>query len=81
MGNSTTPKLSDKREVLKATRKFKAKEKLPLLVHNTMRWGRKVRDVLRHFGKIDAALPNLGASVALAEYAVYALNLAVKASS
>ena len=68
MSNSTTSKLGDKRAVLKAARNLKAKEKIPLLVHNTMRWGRKVNGAIRYFGKIDGALPDFGAAAALEEY-------------
>ncbi len=66
MNNSTTPKLGDKAEVLAAARKHKAKDKVPLLCHATMRWGRKVNGRLRYFGKVDSSLPDFGMGIVAA---------------
>lgn len=68
MSNSTRPKANDKAAVLESARRHKAKDKVPLLAHATMRWGRKVRGTIRYFGKIDPALPDYGSGAALAEY-------------
>ena len=68
MSNSTTSKLGDKAAILKAARKYKQKEKVPLLVHNTMRWGRKINKRLLYYGPIDGSLPDFGAAAAIEEY-------------
>ncbi len=68
MDNSTTPKLGDKGAILEAARRHKAKEKVPLLAHATMRWGRKINGRIHYFGKIDPNLPDFGAGAALTEY-------------
>ncbi len=68
MSNSTTPKLGDKAAVLKAARKHKDKDKVPLLAHATMRWGRKVNGRIVYFGKVDGTLPDFGAGAAMEEY-------------
>ncbi len=64
MPHSTTPKLGDKdkAELLAAARKFKAREKVPLLVHATLRWGRKVDGQLHYYGKVDGSLPDFGSA-------------------
>lgn len=68
MAHSTRPKADDKAAVLAAARKHKAEDKVPLLAHATMRWGRKINGRLHYFGKVDPALPDFGAGAALAEY-------------
>ncbi len=68
MSNSTRPKAGDKAAILAAARKFKAKERIPLLAHATGRWGRKINGRLHYFGRVDPALPDFGSGAALAEF-------------
>ncbi len=42
MNNSTTSPERNKGALLQAARKSKLKEKVPLIVHNTLRWAREV---------------------------------------
>jgi len=68
MTHSKRRKADEKAVVLAAARKHKAEDKVPLLAHATMRWGRKINGRLHYFGKVDPALPDFGAGAALAEY-------------
>jgi len=66
--NSTTRPVADKAATLKAARKFKQREKLPLLVHASLRWARKINQRLEYFGPVDPTAPDFGSSAAMAEY-------------
>ncbi len=68
MAHSTKPPAGEKADVLAEARKFKQKEKLPLLVHASLRWARKVNGRLHYFGKVDGKLADFGAAAALEEY-------------
>jgi integrase len=64
MAHSTRRKADDKAAVLAAARKHKAEDKVPLLSHATMRWGRKINGRLHYFRKVDPALPDFGQAAA-----------------
>lgn len=69
MSNSNTPRpVVHRATILAKARKHKADEKVPLLVHATLRWARKIKGDLHYFGPVDAALPDYGAGKAMALY-------------
>ncbi len=68
MSHSSTSVSADKTRILDAARKVKREQRVPLLVHNTLRWGRKLNGRLHYFGKVEPALPDFGAGAALAEF-------------
>lgn len=68
MGNSTNSPKRRKGDILEAARKYKAKNKIPLLVHATRRWGRKINGRILYYGPVDGKLPDFGASNAIEEY-------------
>ncbi len=73
MGNSTTPAAPEKAAVLKAARKYKAKQgaKLPLTIHPSStygRWCKKVRGRVWYFGPVDPTGKDYGSKAALKLY-------------
>jgi len=68
MPKSTTHKASDKASIVKAARVYKQKHGIPLAVHATGRWMRKVNGRLHYFGKVDGNAKDFGAGVALDEH-------------
>ncbi len=68
MTYSTTSVSAGKTRILDAARKVKREQRVPLLVHNTLRWARKINGRLHYFGRVDRRLPDLGAGAAIAEY-------------
>ena len=59
---------ASKAGVLQAARDYKRANAIPLLVHSTLRWARKIRGKLVYFGKVDADAADFGASAAVALY-------------
>jgi integrase len=77
MPDSTRPRRQAKRrktrpkskaDVLQAARDYKRESAVPLLVHTTGRWARKIRGRLHYFGSVDPDAPDFGAGAALAVY-------------
>ena len=66
--HSTTKVSADKTRILDAARKVKREQRVPLLVHNTLRWARKINGSLHYFGRVDTGSPDLGSGAAVAEY-------------
>lgn len=71
MGHSTAKAAPDKAAVLKAARKYKAKQHLPLTVHPSSTWGRwckKIRGRQHTFGAIVPGAKDFGSTAAIALY-------------
>jgi len=58
-----------KAELLEAARDYKRKNGIPLMVHTSLRWCRKIRGSLSYFGSVDRNAKDFGARAAMAVYA------------
>jgi integrase len=66
--SDSTRTAAERNDLLAEARQYKVDEKIPLLVHSTLRWARKIRRKLHYFGAVDPGAPDFGAAAALATY-------------
>ena len=52
----STKTATQRKDLLAKARQHKVDEKIPLLVHATLRWARKIDQKLYYFGSVDPAL-------------------------